>query len=122
MSKRRDRYQDTHNLDEATSRQIGGFVFPDEPEPSEKKGEIDPEALAFSRALLPSSIITGKNMAMAISYYSTLRDLYDSKSAMVLVNILQKISMAHEGKRADQGARILEGSLPREIEVETTQV
>ena len=121
---RRSRYAQDHHLDEATSRNIGFFVFPKEPEPKDKEQakELDPKDLAFSRGLLASSIIKGRSMSQAIGYYSSLRDLYGSESAMVIVNILQKLSMAHEGVRAQQGADILEGSLPKEIEVETTKI
>lgn len=120
---RRSKYSQDHHLDEATSRGIGSFVFPKEREPEKDKArDLDPGDLAFSRGLLASSIIKGRSMSQAIGYYSSLRDLYGSESAMVIVNILQKLSMAHEGVRAQQGADILEGSLPKEIEVETTKI
>lgn len=120
---RKSYYNRDHNLDEATSRNIGSFVFPKEKEPIKDKAfNLDPGDLAQSRGLLPSSILTGRSMSQAISYYSSLRDLYGSESAMMIVNILQKISMATEGIRAQQGARILEGSLPKEIEIETTNI
>ena len=119
MSK--ERYKDTHILDSATSRRIGFFLFGEEPEPKIPEGsKLDSEELKFSRGLLASSVINSPDLAKAISYYSTLRDIYGSPNARVIVDILQKLSMANEGKRSNQATGILEGQLPKEIEVETS--
>lgn len=117
----RARYKDTHTLDSATSRRIGFFLFGEEPDPAlPEDSKLDTEELKFSRSLLPSSVVNTPELAKAISYYSTLRDIYGSPNARVIVDILQKMSMATEGKRSDQATSILEGQLPKEIEVETS--
>lgn len=115
------RYKDTHVLDSATSRRIGFFLFGAEPDPQIPEGsKLDQEELKFSRGLLASSIVNSPDLAKAISYYSTLRDIYGSGNARVIVDILQKMSMATEGTRSAQATSILEGQLPKEIEVETS--
>lgn len=121
MSKRSERYKDTHVLDSATSRRIGFFLFGEEPAPLVPEGsDLDQNELKFSRGLLSSSVINSPDLAKAVSYYSTLRDIYGSPNARVIVDILQKMSMATEGKRAEQATEILNNSLPKEIEVETS--
>lgn len=124
MSKRSKYFRDDHQLDNATSRRIGYFLFSQEPEPEDqyKESDIVLTNLKHSREILPSSIINGPELANAIGYYSTLRDLYESRSALVVVNILQKMSVAFKGVGRDQGTTILNNSLPKEIEIETSQL
>ena len=120
MSGRRARYATgNQRLDEHTSKQIGNFMFGGfvEPKFNDKNEVINyPEMVKASQDLMKSCIIQGKNHAQAIFYYSMLRDVYNSPTALSQVNILMGTSVSVKGQGRTQGTEILKGQLPKEVE------
>ena len=93
---------------------FGGFV---EPKFNDKNEVINyPEMVKASQDLMKSCIIQGKNHAQAIFYYSMLRDVYNSPTALSQVNILMGTSVSVKGQGRTQGTEILKGQLPKEVE------
>ena len=94
---------------------FGGFI---EPKMDEKTGVITnfKEMVRGSQDLMKSCIIQGKHHAQAIFYYSMLRDVYGSPTALSQVNILMGTSVSVKGQGRTQGTEILKGQLPKEVE------
>jgi hypothetical protein len=93
---------------------FGGF-----PEESrDEDGELTnfQELIQASRDLMKSGIIQGRKHAQAIVYYSSLRDIYGSPTALYIVNILMGTSISIGGIGRQQGTEILKGQLPKEVE------
>lgn len=117
----RKRYDTNQNrLDEVTSQRFARFLAPTH-SGSEYKEILDKDREA-SRDLLPSATVKGKNHAQAFFFYGILRDRYNTKIGLIASNLLADLSVAHEGSRANQIASIMEGQLPKEVEVEVNRM
>jgi len=92
------------NIDSTTSRQAGDFLFSLEQD---------------SKALEMRSRVMGREMYSALLFYGILRDYYKSKSARIVGDIIKRLSIANEGLGRQEAVKILQGELPREIEIQS---
>lgn len=121
---RRNRYDtDGNRLDAATSTKIGSYLY-DRPEYELESNDENTQKklMAHSRNLLAGTIIKGRKMSKAVAYYSALRDFYGSKNAMILSDILALMAISDNGIGRAGAEAILKGQLPKEIEIETSQM
>jgi len=107
-------------LDNDTAQLIALYMFGGFPEAQfNEEGELinKPELMKASRDLMKSCKILGKNHAGAIVYLSSMRDIYESLTALKLVNIYMGTSISDKGLGREQGTTILKGKrFPDEIE------
>lgn len=111
---------DTKKLDQATSKLAGAFLFDTGEVPSSITGEKRELALLdSSRGLEMRARIKGPKTMAALTFYGILRDGFDSDAARVVSDVIKRLSIADNGEGRKEGVDILNGSLPKEIEIRT---
>lgn len=111
---------DQKNLDAVTSRQAGSYLFDTAEIPLNlKKSESDTTLKNISKSLDMRTIIKGSQTFALLSYLGVLRDGFNADAARICSDVIKSLSVSYEGIGRDQAVEVLNGSLPKEIEVKT---
>lgn len=109
---------DGKNLDAATSRLAGGFLFDEGDLPQGiKKTDIEAFLLDNSRALEMRGRIDGPAVMSALTFYGILRDGFESDAARVVGDVIKRLTIGYRGLGREEAVEILRGSLPKEVEI-----
>lgn len=116
----RDRYQS--NLDAFTSRQAGAFLFDTGEQPDSKSPKkLEKYILENSQGLEMRTIIKGSATMAALTYYGILREGFKSEAAQKVSDVIKRLAISDNGTGREQAQAVLQGNLPKEIEVKTGQ-
>jgi hypothetical protein len=112
----REKFESSSNVDPHTARSAGIFLFDTgRKPPNPKDGELD---YYESKALDQRTRVIGSKTMGALTYLDTIHEHFNSKSALMIGNILKRLLIGHEGKGRSEAVQVLRQSLPKEIEVE----
>lgn len=111
------------NLDAATSKVAGDFLFNTGEIPEGYSDDKREKALLDnSRALEMRGRIKGPQVMAALTFYGILRDGFNSDAARVVSDVIKRLSIADNGEGRGEAQAVLQGNLPKEIEVRTGRV
>jgi len=107
-------------IDQATSKIAGEFLFNTGEVPESFNDEKREKALLdSSRGLEMRARIKGPQTMAALTFYGILRDGFDSEAARVVSDVIKRLSIADNGAGRAEAQAVLQGNLPKEIEVRT---
>ncbi len=106
-------FDEESRLDKHTAEQAGNFLFDLGPEPK----DADEKIKHYSAILSAQTRVKGAKTMSALAYYDVLAQGFNSKAARIVGDSLKRLLIADKGLGREEAKTVLQGSIPKEVEV-----